>query len=89
MRPAHVEPDDGQPDDVQDTYASRCLGDDNAVDKSSVGSFRRDCVVLSIAKLTPGQEQYYESSVAEGLDGYYAGRGESALAAESGGSDWM
>jgi hypothetical protein len=47
------------------------------------------CVVLSVAKLTPGQEQYYESSVAQGLDGYYAGRGESALAAESGGSDWM
>src|SRR5215204_5193465 len=33
--------------------------------------------VLSIAKLTPGQEGYYERSVAEGLDDYYAGRGES------------
>src|SRR6266511_3616937 len=34
-------------------------------------------VVLSIAKLTPGQESYYERSVADGLDDYYAGRGES------------
>ena len=34
-------------------------------------------VVLSIAKLTPGQEGYYERSVAAGLDDYYAGRGES------------
>src|ERR687897_526795 len=34
-------------------------------------------VVLSIAKLTPGQESYYERSVAAGLDDYYAGRGES------------
>jgi hypothetical protein len=33
--------------------------------------------VLSIAKLTPGQERYYERSVAAGLDDYYAGRGES------------
>jgi conjugative relaxase-like TrwC/TraI family protein len=33
--------------------------------------------VLSIAKLTPGQERYYEQSVAAGLDDYYAGRGES------------
>jgi conjugative relaxase-like TrwC/TraI family protein len=33
--------------------------------------------VLSIAKLSPGQEAYYESSVAQGLDDYYAGRGES------------
>src|SRR6266542_3216444 len=33
--------------------------------------------VLSIAKLTPGQESYYERSVASGLDDYYAGRGES------------
>src|SRR4051794_12491952 len=33
--------------------------------------------VLSIAKLTPGQEGYYERSVAGGLDDYYAGRGES------------
>src|SRR3954447_14080244 len=34
-------------------------------------------VVLSIAKLTPGQEGYYERSVADDLDDYYAGRGES------------
>src|SRR5262249_13698167 len=34
-------------------------------------------VVLSVAKLTPGQERYYERSVADGLDDYYAGRGES------------
>jgi hypothetical protein len=33
--------------------------------------------VLSVAKLTPGQEGYYERSVADGLDDYYAGRGES------------
>src|SRR3954464_12993910 len=40
----------------------------------------RDAIVggvLSIAKLTPGQEGYYERSVAAGLDDYYAGRGES------------
>src|SRR3954464_1476284 len=40
----------------------------------------RDAIVggvLSIAKLTPGQEGYYERSVADGLDDYYAGRGES------------
>jgi conjugative relaxase-like TrwC/TraI family protein len=35
-------------------------------------------VVLSVAKLTPGQESYYERSVAAGLDDYYAGRGESS-----------
>src|SRR5215467_12541108 len=34
-------------------------------------------VVLIIAKRTPGQERYYERSVAAGLDDYYAGRGES------------
>src|SRR5712691_12632320 len=34
-------------------------------------------IVLSVAKLTPGQECYYERSVATGLDDYYAGRGES------------
>src|SRR5919201_2643966 len=34
-------------------------------------------VVLSVSKLTPGQEAYYERSVAAGLDDYYAGRGES------------
>jgi conjugative relaxase-like TrwC/TraI family protein len=33
--------------------------------------------VLSIAKLTPGQEGYYERSVAAGLDAYYEGHGES------------
>ena len=33
--------------------------------------------MLSVAKLTPGQERYYEQSVAAGLDDYYAGRGES------------
>lgn len=33
--------------------------------------------MLSVAKLTPGQEGYYERSVAAGLDDYYAGRGES------------
>ena len=33
--------------------------------------------VLSVAKLTLGQEAYYEQQVADGLDDYYAGRGES------------
>jgi conjugative relaxase-like TrwC/TraI family protein len=33
--------------------------------------------VLSVAKLTPGQERYYERTVADGIDDYYAGRGES------------
>jgi conjugative relaxase-like TrwC/TraI family protein len=33
--------------------------------------------VLSVSKLTPGQECYYERSVAAGLDDYYAGKGES------------
>jgi len=33
--------------------------------------------MLSISKLTPGQEFYYQRSVAAGLDDYYAGRGES------------
>lgn len=33
--------------------------------------------MLSVAKLAPGQEAYYERSVAGGLDDYYAGRGES------------
>ena len=37
----------------------------------------RVSVVLSVAKLTPGQEGYYERSVAAGIDDYYAGRGES------------
>ncbi len=30
-----------------------------------------------MAKLSPGQEGYYERSVADGIDDYYAGRGES------------
>src|SRR5919106_412492 len=33
--------------------------------------------MLSVSKLSPGQEAYYERSVAEGIDDYYAGRGES------------
>ena len=33
--------------------------------------------MLSIAKLTLGQEAYYEQQVVRGLDDYYAGRGES------------
>jgi len=33
--------------------------------------------MLSVAKLTRGQEAYYEQQVARGLDDYYAGRGES------------
>jgi conjugative relaxase-like TrwC/TraI family protein len=33
--------------------------------------------VLSVAKLALGQEAYYEQQVAQGLDDYYAGRGES------------
>ena len=32
---------------------------------------------VSVSKLTPGQEGYYERSVAAGIDDYYAGRGES------------
>ncbi len=34
--------------------------------------------MLSVAKLTLGQEAYYEQQVARGLDDYYAGRGESS-----------
>src|SRR5688500_14719382 len=33
--------------------------------------------MLSVSKLSPGQEAYYERSVAAGVDDYYAGRGES------------
>src|SRR5215212_434289 len=33
--------------------------------------------MLSMSKLSPGQEAYYERSVADGIDDYYAGRGES------------
>ncbi len=32
--------------------------------------------MLSVAKLAPGREAYYEASVARGLDDYHAGRGE-------------
>jgi conjugative relaxase-like TrwC/TraI family protein len=37
----------------------------------------RGAGVLSVAKLTLGQEDYYEQQFARGLDDYYAGRGES------------
>jgi conjugative relaxase-like TrwC/TraI family protein len=33
--------------------------------------------MLSVSKLSPGQEAYYERSVADGIEDYYAGRGES------------
>ena len=33
--------------------------------------------MLSVAKLSPGQEAYYERSVAAGIDEYYEGHGES------------
>ena len=33
--------------------------------------------MLSVSKLAPGQEAYYERSVAGGIDDYYAGGGES------------
>src|SRR6266511_576047 len=33
--------------------------------------------MLLVSKLSPGQEAYYERSVAAGIDDYYAGRGES------------
>ncbi len=33
--------------------------------------------MLWVSKLAPGQEAYYERSVAAGIDDYYAGRGES------------
>ena len=33
--------------------------------------------MLSVAKLSPGQEAYYERSVAAGIDAYYEGHGES------------
>src|ERR1039458_3947986 len=32
--------------------------------------------VLSIGKITVGQHRYYEQQVAQGVDDYYAGRGE-------------
>jgi hypothetical protein len=34
--------------------------------------------MLSVAKLTLGQEAYYEQQVAGGMDDYYAGRGRVA-----------
>jgi conjugative relaxase-like TrwC/TraI family protein len=33
--------------------------------------------MLSVSKLSPGQEAYYTRSVADGIEDYYAGRGES------------
>ena len=42
--------------------------------------------MLSVAKLTLGQEAYYERQVARGLDDYYAGRGESPGIWAGGGS---
>jgi len=41
------------------------------------GGFLGGAGVLSVAKLTVGQEAYYEQQVAAGVDDYYAGRGES------------
>src|SRR5438477_10957305 len=43
----------------------------------SVFPVPRGAAMLSVAKLTLGQERYYEQQVARGLDDYYAGRGES------------
>ena len=34
--------------------------------------------MLSVGKLGPGQEAYYRDAVAEGIEDYYSGRGESA-----------
>ena len=42
-----------------------------------MGRSAKVAFVLSVAKLTPGQERYYEQSVAAGLDEYYEGHGES------------
>src|ERR1700757_3781475 len=42
----------------------------------SVGGFTVG-VMLSIGKLAAGQERYYEQQVAQGLDDYFTGRGES------------
>jgi conjugative relaxase-like TrwC/TraI family protein len=39
--------------------------------------FVHGAVVLSIGKLAAGQERYYEQQVAQGLDDYFTGRGES------------
>src|ERR1051326_34158 len=55
-------------DSRRHTDAPRCLSATRSVMIASV---------LSVAKLTPGQEAYYERSVASGFDDYYAGRGES------------
>src|SRR5919197_6327734 len=41
------------------------------------GGFSGGAGVLSVAKLTVGQEAYYAQQVARGVDDYYAGRGES------------
>ena len=52
---------------------------------------RRGGGMLSVAKLTLGQEAYYEQQVARGLDDYYAGRGESPgiwAGSGSAGSGW-
>src|SRR5690242_769834 len=35
-----------------------------------------DASVVSVVKLSPGQEAYYAQSVAAGVEDYYAGRGE-------------
>jgi len=43
----------------------------------AAGRIQVEASVLSVAKLTVGQEAYYEQQVAAGLDDYYAGRGES------------
>ena len=32
--------------------------------------------MLSVAKLSPGQEAYYDQQVAQGADDYYEGKGE-------------
>src|SRR6266542_5964578 len=42
--------------------------------------------MLLVSKLSPGQEAYYERSVAAGIDDYYAGRGESPGAWVGGGA---
>src|SRR6266496_4831770 len=45
--------------------------------------------VLSVAKLTLGQEAYYEQQVARGLDDYNAGRGESSGIWAGSGARWL
>ena len=51
--------------------------------------FRLGASVLSVAKLTVGQEAYYEQQVAAGLDDYYAGRGESPGIWAGGGAEQL